>query len=557
MNVLVLLYKDVYNIPTRHIVDVLLNEGNYVEIYAKYMDNIHIRMFDGLIVKPIDKLTQSCIEKADFIYSAASFAAMPEFLEVRKYIFTFSTAFMDEIANFSDYTFTQRDYKNAIISDNYIVERDNYIKTLPGSVIGNPKFDYRKKTSIEVNNQQILFIDAGHFPFGDCGKRQEAKMLLDIAQKHPEKKIVVKPRFLKEDSNVTHRNSGHLYEYIHELSAGQIPNNLVLLNKHLDLEQLVQESCLIITPELTTSYLDIGFYEKRGLIASGFESEYTLTHNEAHINRFKKIEQRSGLCVPYQRINECIPDGREFNKNHLYEMGVINQGAAKRAVEIMEDIYKRYLINNLYPSPYEDNGFINFEQVQSQRYTKKLYETYENVSYRIDELDFSEISKSIESIWKSKMIFTKSEYLKIKKKLDKKVSQIILKSKSMLMGNEFKESYYLKAVNDLGRIEEENIDDYCAKQMFYWCRAMSRVKQSKFSEAREDFEKFFFLYKKNKYEKSLADLPYSLRNYYLWNGICNYELNNIDLAYKLLFEAKQRMIGDNADLEKYLKKVNI
>ena len=93
MNVLVLLYKDVYNIPTRHIVDVLLNEGNYVEIYAKYMDNIHIRMFDGLIVKPIDKLTQSCIEKADFIYSAASFAAMPEFLEVRKYIFTFSTAF--------------------------------------------------------------------------------------------------------------------------------------------------------------------------------------------------------------------------------------------------------------------------------------------------------------------------------------------------------------------------------------------------------------------------------------------------------------------------------
>ena len=50
MNVLVLLYKDVYNIPTRHIVDVLLNEGNYVEIYAKYMDNIHIRMFDGLIV---------------------------------------------------------------------------------------------------------------------------------------------------------------------------------------------------------------------------------------------------------------------------------------------------------------------------------------------------------------------------------------------------------------------------------------------------------------------------------------------------------------------------
>ena len=48
MNVLVLLYKDVYNIPTRHIVDVLLNEGNYVEIYAKYMVNIHIRMFDGL-----------------------------------------------------------------------------------------------------------------------------------------------------------------------------------------------------------------------------------------------------------------------------------------------------------------------------------------------------------------------------------------------------------------------------------------------------------------------------------------------------------------------------
>ena len=72
----------------------------------------------------------------------------------------------------------------------------------------------------------------------------------------------------------------------------------------------------------------------------------------------------------------------------------------------------------------------------------------------------------------------------------------------MLMGNEFKESYYLKAVNDLGRIEEENIDDYCAKQMFYWCRAMSRVKQSKFSEAREDFEKFFFLYKKINMKKA-------------------------------------------------------
>ncbi len=60
------------------------------------------------------------------------------------------------------------------------------------------------------------------------------------------------------------------------------------------------------------------------------------------------------------------------------------------------------------------------------------------------------------------MIFTKSEYLKIKKSLIKGFSNNF-KSKSMLMGNEFKESYYLKAVNDLGRIEEENIDDYCAK----------------------------------------------------------------------------------------------
>lgn len=418
-------------------------------------------MFDDLKIniQNISKITTDVIDQYDFVYSAIGLRGIPQIFDIKKYIFSFSTAYMDDIINYGDYTFTQRDFGIHLQDYYYAIDINNEIKSKPGLVVGNPKFDFDYNKLNEIDDRKILFIDAGHFPFGKDGKMEEAKMLLDIAKKFPEYQIVIKPRFLPEDSNVTHRNKVHLYNCINEVADNNIPSNLHCLYQHVDLEELVRTSRLVITPDLTTSYLDIARYDKAGLIATGLPSEYTLTHNKDHTKRFKNIEQRSGLCVHYKDICNYIPQGKKCSKEHIIEMGLDKRNVSMRIVDTMEKIYRDYISKNRYPS-LDGDSCISFEKVMSFRYIRALFGIYEFYESRMESLDLTDIDNQLREYYKTETLITYEEYKKLQSEITNKVNQKIVEEKELFLEDEINRGSYAQALyasNSLDKCHDKRL----------------------------------------------------------------------------------------------------
>ena len=546
MKVLVILHRDVYNIPTYHIVKEMLNRKYEIDFYAVFMNHNHLRMFDDLKIniQNISKMTTDVIDQYDFVYSAIGLRGIPQIFDIKKYIFSFSTAYMDDIINYGDYTFTQRDFGIHLQDYYYAIDINNEIKSKPGLVVGNPKFDFDYSKLNEIDDRKILFIDAGHFPFGKDGKMEEAKMLLDIAKKFPEYQIVIKPRFLPEDSNVTHRNKVHLYNCINEVADNNIPSNLHCLYQHVDLEELVRTSRLVITPDLTTSYLDIVRYDKAGLIATGLPSEYTLTHNKDHIKRFKNIEQRSGLCVHYKDICNYIPQGKKCNKEHIIEMGLDKRNVSMRIVDTMEKIYRDYISKNRYPS-LDGDSCISFEKVMSFRYIRALFGIYEFYESRMESLDLTDIDNQLREYYKTETLITYEEYKKLQSEITNKVNQKIVEEKELFLEDEINRGSYVQALyasNSLDKCHDKRLQKD-ALYYYFWGKYFSNIKKE-YKKGIEYMQKYFELTEKNDYEKTVADVDYFKESATYWIAFCYYQMNEYDSA-KIYFQKCQELTSNN------------
>ncbi len=546
MKVLVILHRDVYNIPTYHIVKEMLNRKYEIDFYAVFMNHNHLRMFDDLKIniQNISKITTDVIDQYDFVYSAIGLRGIPQIFDIKKYIFSFSTAYMDDIINYGDYTFTQRDFGIHLQDYYYAIDINNEIKSKPGLVVGNPKFDFDYNKLNEIDDRKILFIDAGHFPFGKDGKMEEAKMLLDIAKKFPEYQIVIKPRFLPEDSNVTHRNKVHLYNCINEVADNNIPSNLHCLYQHVDLEELVRTSRLVITPDLTTSYLDIARYDKAGLIATGLPSEYTLTHNKDHTKRFKNIEQRSGLCVHYKDICNYIPQGKKCNKEHIIEMGLDKRNVSMRIVDTMEKIYRDYISKNRYPS-LDGDSCISFEKVMSFRYIRALFGIYEFYESRMESLDLTDIDNQLREYYKTETLITYEEYKKLQSEITNKVNQKIVEEKELFLEDEINRGSYAQALyasNSLDKCHDKRLQKD-ALYYYFWGKYFSNIKKE-YKKGIEYMQKYFELTEKNDYEKTVADVDYFKESATYWIAFCYYQMNEYDSA-KIYFQKCQELTSNN------------
>ncbi len=552
---MVILHKDVYNIPTYHVVKEMLKRNYTIDCYAVFMSHNHLRMFDDLQISIQNISEVKNIEQYDFVYSATGVRIIPQIFDINKYVFSFSTAFMDEMVNYGDYTFTQRDFSIHLQEHYYPIDINNELKSKPGMVVGNPKFDSDYTDNDEINKKQILFIDAGHFPYGKMGKMEEAKMLVDIAKKFPEYEVIIKPRFLPGDKNVTHRNTVHLYDCINEVTNSNMPSNLHCLYKHEDLEELVKESALIITPDLTTSYLDIARYDKPGLIAADIPSETTVTHSEERLKRLKSIEQRSGLRVNYKDICNYIPQGRKFNKEHMIEMGLDKRNASVKIVDTMEKIYQDYLSIGRYPSV-DGESDISFEEVKSFRYLKALFDMYEVYVLRMEFLNFSDIENQLREYFRTKRIITAQEYQQLKTEITNRISQTILEQKDLLIKDKINREYYLKELNAKNLIHTCDAEDFKddALYCYFWGRYLINVKEE-FAESVEYLQKYFELIKDDTYEKTLGDTEYFKVSATYWLAFCYYQMNNYEKA-KMYFEQCQRLTSNQHNKAKeYLEKI--
>lgn len=548
MKVMVILHKDVYNIPTYHVVKEMLERNYEIDCYALFMGHNHLRMFDDLhlSIQSISEIKN--IEQYDFIYSATGLRGIPQIFELKKYIFSFSTAFMDDIVNYGDYTFTQRDFSVHLQNYDYPIDTNNELKSKPGMVVGNPKYDSQYTDSNcpdskEINNKQILFIDAGHFPYGKAGKMEEAKMLIDIANKFPDYQVIIKPRFLHDDKDVTHRNAVHLYDCINEAADSKIPANLHCLYKHVDLEELVKESALIITPDLTTTYLEIARYDKAGLIAADIPSETTITHSKERLKRLKSIEQRSGLRVNYKDICNYIPQGKKCNKEHVTEMGLTYRNASVKMVDTMEKIYQEFIAKDVYPSA-NGESYISFEEVMSFRYLKALFDMYEGYVVKMEFLNFSDIENQLREYFRSGKIITAKAYQKMKTEIADKISQVILEQKDLLVKDKSSRGYYLQELYANNLLETCNAEEFKDDALYYYFFGKNLVNVKKeYKQAVEALQRYFDLIKDNDYEETLADMNYFKESATYWLAFSYYQMGEYEQA-KIYFEQCQKLTAN-------------
>lgn len=347
MKIAVILKKDVDNFMTALLVKELKKQQYFVDAYAIYQEKNHLYMFENIdiSIQNAKILTTELIEQYDILLTYPKiFLDISWLLEAKTYIISFDSAYYDEPLSGTD----------------LLIERGiNWRPPLPCGhraetaylIAGDPKHDTWNLKDITEDPKQLLFIDSGHYPFGENGKRETARFILNVCNRFPDYHLIVKPRFLKSDKSVTHENTLFLYDFIEQEADGTLPDNLTLLEKHLTLEELIAASHTVITL-YTTAYIDAAVQGKNLLILDNIPNE---EHPELRIKTHwmpaREIMKGSGCLVDYREAINYLPHGmkcqEEHLQKHIYSRGAINS----KIVKSIEWLWEHYISHGHYPAP--------------------------------------------------------------------------------------------------------------------------------------------------------------------------------------------------------------
>lgn len=346
MNVLVLANNDSDNLMIVNVLFELQNRGHQLKIFAHKTDEKSIRMFYGLdsSVQSSNKINTSVIQWADCILSAlranVDLEAFGANVFCEKYIFMYNQYI-------ENHWFTPgADFMFSIGTSRHPEHKED----CPQMAIGCTKNDRVSTVERNENVKKILYIDSGHYPFSHKGKIQVADMLIKICQNCPDYELVVKPRFLPTDINMLHTNTDHIYTLIQERSEGVIPENLTLLQEHLDMQDLLDDcSCVVML--CTSAYLDVALRGKNMVIVKGVDNEdkYEL-RNEIEYKNIYELREKSGCVVDYHEVINYLPFGISCKEEHLKELIAYPTDASARMAEVMEYINENFLSKGMFPA---------------------------------------------------------------------------------------------------------------------------------------------------------------------------------------------------------------
>lgn len=341
MKIIIITEKDAANISLSFIVKELKKRGHGLCIYAPFYFEGVLKYFpDGIIKKPIEELERKDVDSCDMIFcSTLSSIYLPEFVfTARKPIFTHNYLMNRQINWGGDICFVPSVATVASDYDEYLGY--SYIG------IGEPKYDGQE--NITAAGKRFLFIDSGHYPFSDEGKRELAGTLLHICEKYPDYELWIKPRFLPGDKVVTHRNSIHLYQVIRELAGGEIPPNMVMLDRHEDLKKLINESTTVICM-YTTAFVGAVVAGKGLIVLEDLKTTdvYDIRHKAYMRNR--ESMAGSGALIDYRDVDRLLPEGAKGTLEYLDFLLEEKENVAEKICEVCEGLWKSYYSQNRFP----------------------------------------------------------------------------------------------------------------------------------------------------------------------------------------------------------------
>ncbi len=342
MKILMITEKDAANVSLARIAEACILKGHEVVVYAPYYSDNVLMFFSVEIEKhPFSELTKEIMNDFDIIFASTLsviFLNQKELLTIKKPIFTQNYLINKQVSWGGDICFVPSCKSVASEYDEYL----HYSKV----GIGEPKYD--SKSHARAENKRFLFIDSGHYPFSKVGKQELAKTLVSICKEFPDYELWIKPRFLPGDKVITHRNSVHLYDVIRQVSNNNIPTNMIMLEEHRELQELIEESHTVICM-YTTAFVG-SYVAGKGLVV--LENIPTDDVYDVRLKNFERIRENmemSGALIDYRSVNDMLPEGVKCSEKYMNFLVDEREESAEKIAEVVEYLYENFYSKERFP----------------------------------------------------------------------------------------------------------------------------------------------------------------------------------------------------------------
>lgn len=561
--ILFVLGKDVHNKPAYKIYRECLKRGYEVDLYATTLEDGHINIFweAKSAIRHINTLTEEQISLYDYIFSAVPIYGQTLFRDAHKYIFLNpSSSYLDDPYFSGDFVFTVRDISRPLVEgEQWPVEVFNLIRCTPGMATGGAHLE---KSEIEnrEKTKKILFIDAGHFPFGT--KRELAEYVIHIAEACPDYEVSVKPRYLPGDEDTTHKNKENLYEYLDNRES--LPPNLALIRKHTDLWEELANVDLVICPEATTSYVETILADKNIIIFTGFPNQESILWNADRAKLFCGITGNLSCRVRYQDIFEYLPQGFKVDAGKLQNILYKTQNVAEDIVDAMEYIYVNFISKDIFPKEkyYKSDSYLDemqpdysltWEDIIHRRYRLSLYDyaASQIVRLYISGMDCSEILEYINGVPDNN--FDKAHLEELIKRLQEKLYHCYIQNSAKMMKTAYSPSLLCLAYFKENRFDEFKPDELKCGAYYAYCKAKIKFDSGDYEGTLNCLKDYFDEVDNNMYEISHADNEGVIVMAHYYKGAALFHLNRLQEAEIHLSICDKAWDGKHKKAAEYLR----
>lgn len=299
-----------------------MNEDNFLlYCYPCREDSLSLHSFENKSVKWISYDELYPLSKFDFLVCGRNcFGSLSakELIEYPGIIYTDDTVFYEGRAVFGDVVFVNGELNKTNIDAiaNFDVHCVGCLKSVKSSVRISNIWD-----DTEGFDTKVLFIESGHYPFGEKGRTELANAFAKIVLSNPNCKFVVKPRFIiGEAEEARHRNSDYLYYYVKNFFNENWPNNLIWLDKYHSLDTLVAGADVIIHT-YSSAHAQAALLGKRIINLIDIPSDETADFRKNRFNLITKIIDKAQNNVSIKNIEKCIENSKTPPKTYVDSIG--------------------------------------------------------------------------------------------------------------------------------------------------------------------------------------------------------------------------------------------
>lgn len=231
------------------------------------------------------------------------------------------------VRNIFDYPIHYTDilsYKGIIVADNTTLYdgtdvygdivltagRNNY-QSLQTSGLELPTFSCgclkAQQKNGKATSKKIVWIESGHFPYGQKGRFEETDLIRRICLTYPDYRVVVKPRYLISDcANAKHSNADHIFHYL-SAYAEELPN-LELLTEPCSVEEVIADAQVVLHT-YSSAYQEAILFEKGVINVMDIHTEETIDLRTNRFNRIKAYIDKAGQSCSRHHVLDFLPTG--------------------------------------------------------------------------------------------------------------------------------------------------------------------------------------------------------------------------------------------------------